>query len=163
LPNPTEVFAAMTVVEVSADYHVCTLTVGHDDHRPLMEAQMKAIFAALASAALLATPMASISTPAAAQPHGGGFRGGGGFHAAGGGVRGGGGLRGRESPSGEFHWGQHRDRDDGVGPIFGLPFDDPYYYDDPYGYDVGSYDGASPACGSWSWDDARGRYEWIAC
>jgi hypothetical protein len=35
-------------------------------------------------------------------------------------------------------------------------------YDDPYGYDLGSYDGGSPGCGSWSWDDARSRYVWIA-
>jgi hypothetical protein len=124
---------------------------------------MKAIFAALASAALLAAPMASISTPAAAQPHGGGVHGGGGFHGGGGGFHGAGGFRGGGPHGGGFRGDHHRDRDGGVGLYLGLPFGDPYDYDDADGYDAGSYDDGSPACGSWYWDDARGRYEWISC
>lgn len=136
---------------------------------------MKTIFAALASAVLLAAPMASISTPAAAQPHGGGshaaggFRGGAGFH-GGGGFHGAGGFNGGEAQRGGFRGGRNGGWDDGAGLILGLPYGEPYYdddpsgyYDDPEGYDVGSYDDGSPACGSWSWDGARGRYEWIAC
>ena len=132
---------------------------------------MKAIFAALASAALLAAPMASISTPAAAQPHGGGgFHGGsGGFQGGRGGFHGAGGFRGGASHGGGFRGGRNGGWDDGAGLILGLPYGEPYYddpsgyYDDPEGYDVGSYDDGSPACGSWSWDGARGRYEWIGC
>jgi hypothetical protein len=137
-----------------------------------MEAQRGTIFVALASAVLLTAPLASISTPAIAQSHGGGFHGGGGFH-SGGGFHGGGGFRGARGlhGAGGFQGGDaHRDgfrgggRHDRDGVIVGLPFgyyDD--YYDDPDGYDVGSYDDGSPACGSWSWDGARSRYVWIPC
>ena len=144
---------------------------------------MKTIVAALASAALLATPMASISTPAAAQPHGGGFhgRGGGlrggdgGFHGGGfrgaGGFHGAGGFQGGDVHGDGFRGGHPRDRNDGTGLVVGLPFGDPYYYDDDLygyydgsdGYDVESYDDGAPACGSWAWDDPRGRYVWIPC
>jgi hypothetical protein len=129
-----------------------------------MEAEMKAIFAALASAALLAGTMSSISTPAAAQARGGGGFHGGGFH-GGGGFRGGGGFHGAAGGfrGGGFRGGHHRDHD-GVGFVFGLPFGDPYYYDDPYGYDdAWSYDDGASACGAWTWDDTRGRYVWIPC
>jgi hypothetical protein len=122
---------------------------------------MKTIFAALASAALLATPMASVSTPAGAQPHGGGFHGGGGFRGAGGGFTAQ--AASAAATRTEVVRGGHHDRDGRLGLIFGLPYGDAYYYDDPYGYDDGSYDDGTPACGSWSWDDAHGRYVWIPC
>ena len=126
---------------------------------------MKTIFAALASAALLAAPMASISTPAAAQAHGGG-----GFHGGGGGFHGGGGARGGGFRGGGFQGGGHgrgfrgghdRDRDNGFF-FFGLPYGDAFYDDDLYGYD-GAYDDNAPSCGSWSWNAAQGRYDWIPC
>ena len=124
---------------------------------------MKTIFAALASAALLAAPMASISTPAAAQAHGGG-----GFHGGGGGFHGGGGARGGGFRGGGFHDGGHdrgfrggRGRGDGIF-FLGLPYGDPYYDDDLYGYDD-PYDNSSPSCGSWSWDAANARYDWVPC
>ena len=125
---------------------------------------MKTIFAALASAALLAAPMASISTPAAAQAHGGGgfHGGGGGFHgggARGGGFRGGG-FQGGGHGRG-FRGGHDRDRDNGFF-FFGLPYGDAFYDDDLYGYD-GAYDDNAPSCGSWSWNAAQGRYDWIPC
>jgi hypothetical protein len=135
-----------------------------------MEAEMKAIFAALASAVLMAGTMSSISTPVAAQMHGGGFHGGGGSR--GGGFRGGGGggfraggFHGGGFHGGGFRGGHHRDRDGGIGLLFGLPYGDPYYYDDPSYYDdtYGYDDDASPACGSWSWDTTGGRYVWIPC
>jgi hypothetical protein len=134
-----------------------------------METQMKTIFAALASAALLAAPMASISTPAAAQAHGGGgFHGGGGGFHGGGGVHGGGGARGGGFRGGGFHDGGHdrgfrggRGRGDGF-VFLGLPYGDPFYDDDLYGYDD-PYDNSSPSCGSWSWDASNARYDWIPC
>ncbi len=127
---------------------------------------MKTILAALASAALLAMPMASISTPAAAQSHGGGFHGVGAFRGGGsrgpsGGFHGAGGFHGGDSPRGGLRNGHRRGRDDGTGLIFGPSFGDPYDYDDPY--DGGPYDYGSSACGSWFWDGARGRYQWIPC
>jgi hypothetical protein len=134
-----------------------------------MENEMKAILAALASATLLAGAVSSISTPAAAQAHGGGFHGGGGgFHGGGfhggGGFRGGfhgsdGGLRGGGRDRG-FRGGFHHHDRDGLGFVFGVPYgDDPFYYDDFYGYD----DGSGPACGSWTWDAPSSRYVWVPC
>lgn len=121
---------------------------------------MKTIFAALASAALLAAPMASISTPAAAQIHGGGFHASAGFR-GGGGFHGGGGFRGG-SYGGGFRGGQHRDRGEGI--LFDAPFVDPYYFADPYYYDDGeAYDDSSQSCGSWAWDAVHGGYVWIPC
>jgi hypothetical protein len=135
-----------------------------------MENEMKAVLTALASAALLVGAMSSISTPAAAQSHGGGFHGGGGgFH--GGGFHGGGGFRGGGfhgssggfrggSHDGGFRGGFHHHDRDGLGFVFGVPYgDDAFYDDDFYGYD----DGSGPACGSWTWDAPSGRYNWVPC
>ncbi len=108
---------------------------------------MKTILAALASVALLAAPLASIPTPAAAHGGGGsgfhggggGFRGGGGFH-GGGDFHGGGGFRG-----GGFHGGYRGGYGGGYGGYYlgagglgfalGLDYGDLGFYGDPYDYD----------------------------
>jgi hypothetical protein len=148
-----------------------------------MEVQMKAIFAALASASLLISPMAASLTPGSAfalGSHGGG----GGFH--GGGARGGG-FHGGGPRDGGFHGGGHfrgggryRGGYGGYGYDFaaaGLGFalggayadawgsGDPAYYGGYGGYDgdVGPDPGDSQACGSWVWDEAQSPYDWVPC
>jgi hypothetical protein len=104
---------------------------------------MKKFLAAVASIALLAAPLASISSPALAHPgggggggmHGGGF-GGGGFR--GGGFRGGGGFHGGGFRGGGFgHRGGHGDyfAAGALGLALGLDYADPYFYGDPLYYD----------------------------
>lgn len=130
---------------------------------------MKKILVALASATLMAAPLAALPTTAAAQHHGGGG-GGGGWHGGGGG---GGGWHGGGGWGGGYHgggwggyrggWGRGYGYWGGGYPYFwgglGLGYwaADPWYYDYPayygyapyYGY---SYETSGPA-------DADGDYE----
>jgi hypothetical protein len=127
---------------------------------------MKTFLAALASVALLAAPLASLSTPALARGggggggfHGGGFGGGGGFR--GGGMHGGGGFRG--GGSGVHGFGGRgfggrgfgdRGFDLGAGALgfaLGLDYGDPWLYDDA---DYWDYEGGDP--GPAPYDDADG-------
>jgi hypothetical protein len=147
---------------------------------------MKRLVSALASVALLLSPL-----PAMAQSHGGGFHGGG-FH-------GGGGFRGGFHGGG-FHGGFHGFHGRGFFPFFGgfgLGFAlaaAPWYYGfpgywwdwgPPYAYYYGPYgpwdgyygppppDGppvgpppaassAPPAaCGSWVWRADQSKYQWV--
>jgi hypothetical protein len=166
----------------------------------LKEVQMKTIIAALASASLLAAPMALGPTPAVAQHSHGGFGGGhGGFGGHGGWH--GGGFHGGGFHGGGFRGGfhDHGFRGDGffggafLGLALGAAIADSWYYDYPdyYGY-YGpypvDYDGVAPygdgpdgppppqsqsspqgqaqpgqACGSWSWNAAQSKYNWIGC
>jgi hypothetical protein len=158
-----------------------------------MEVQMKAIFAALASASLLISPMAVSLTPGSAfalasHGGGGGFHGGGapgahggGFHgggARGGGFHGGGPRGGGFHGGGHFHGGgRYRGGYGGNGYDFaaaGLGFALGGAYADAWGSgdsayyagydgDVGPDPGEPQACESWVWDEAQSAYDWVPC
>jgi len=128
---------------------------------------MKTFLATVASVALLAAPLASLSTPALARPGGGGgfHGGGGGFHGGGfggggfrgGGPHGGGGFRGGGS-GGRGFGGRGYGGDGGyyfgagaLGLALGLDYADPWFYGDADYDDYGASDpGPDP------YDDADG-------
>jgi hypothetical protein len=139
---------------------------------------MKTILAALASASLLAAPLATLPATATAAPHGYG-----GFHGGYGGFHGGYGWRGYGYRGYPYFFG---------GLALGAALWDPWYYGyygypgyyygyaDPYGYygppppppPPSGY--AQPAqaqpqaqqgqaCGSWNWNAAQSKYDWVPC
>ncbi|HEY3950184.1 hypothetical protein [Phenylobacterium sp.] len=146
--------------------------------KPILKSvPLKPLLGALASVALIATPLA-----AAAQSHhgGGSFHGGGGFHGGssfhgGSGFRGGssfhgGGFRGGGFRGGGFHGRGFRGGVPFVGGLaLGLALDAPwyggygYYGPDYYGYPDYGYAPPPASCGNWSWNPARGAYDWIPC
>jgi hypothetical protein len=186
------------------------MTVGPQWTRGLVkEVQMKKIVAALASASLLAAPLALGPTPAMAQHSHGGMGGhsfagrGAGFHSSGfrGGFRGG--YRGGFNRGGYYRGGYYRGypfAGAAIGLFLGAAIADSWYDDYPgyYGYygpygspyaddyyavppppDAYDDDGAPPppqyqsppqgaagpgqACGSWSWNAAQSKYDWVPC
>ncbi len=126
---------------------------------------MKMALAGVVGAALLATSLTAV--PAEAAPHGG-FHGG--YHGGYGGYRGG--YRGYRGYGGYPYF---------VGGVllgaalwspwyYGYPgyyydYPDPYYYGPPVAAPPPGVAPApaAPACGSWVWDAANAKYNWVTC